>query len=184
MGIITLFIGLVVILSGIFAVANTGSTFAEIAFVIGITLVLLGAVLSVGYFVGRKKRTRGKHTWVMVDGSMSVFLGILILVNLINVENVIPYVLGMWVIYSGMLRIVAATSIEIGVKKLNFIAAMGTGVLLLVVGLLSFFNPIIVIFSTMELIGMFLIVQGIAAVELGINSPHSRKRRVRSKKRK
>ncbi len=176
MGIITLFTGMLVILSGIFAIANTGGTFASIAFVIGSTLVFLGVIMFTGYFMGRKRRTKGKHTWVLVDGIMGIFLGSLILGNLINAEIVIPYVLGVWVIYSGILRIVAATGINIEVKKVNFAATMGIGILLVFVGSLAFFNPSMGLLSSMEIIGMFMIVQGIAAVELGINSPHTKRK--------
>ncbi len=178
MGILTLFAGLLVVLSGVFAIANTGITFSAIAFVVGSALVLLGFILFIGYFVGARYKNRIKHTWVLVDGIMGIFLGVLILSNLLNAEIVIPYVLGIWVIYSGILRVAAATNIDLEGKKTNFFAAMGIGILLTAVGSLAFFNPILGLASTAELIGMFLIAQGIAAVELGINSPHSKKKMV------
>ncbi len=176
MGIITLFTGLLVILAGIFTIANTGSTVASIAFILGITVILLGIVMLIGYFIGSRYRTRIKHNWVLVDSIVAIIIGVVLLGNLVTAEIVVPYLLAMWVIYSGIQRVVAATHIDLSEKKTNFIAALGIGLLLTVVGCLSFFNPLLSLASQTELIGMFLIVQGIAAVELGINSPHSKKK--------
>ncbi len=176
MGIITLFTGLLVVLAGIFTIANTGSTVASIAFVIGITIILLGIVMLIGYFVGSRYRTRIKHNWVLVDSIVAILIGAVLLGNLVTAEIVMPYMLAMWVIYSGVQRVVASTNIDLSEKKTNFFAALGIGLLLTVVGGLVFFNPLLNLASQTELIGMLLIVQGIAAVELGINSPHSKKK--------
>ncbi len=175
MGIITLFTGLVVLLTGIFVASNPGSTFTSVAFVVGLALLLLGFVLAMGYWLGTKHKSKMKHSWVLVDAVVAILIAAFILSSSPVLEISIQYVLGMWCLYSGVMRIVAGTNINFREKKINFIAAVGTGFFLALIGTFAFTSSYFGIFSVNEIVGIFIIMQGISVIELGINNPHTRR---------
>ena len=57
-------------------------------------------------------------------------------------------------------------------KPGNFKAAFITGVVTILVGLIGFINPFVTYVSIIITLGIFLVVQGINSIELGINMPH------------
>ena len=70
-------------------------------------------------------------------------------------------------------------------KKLtNFRTTTATGILAVIVGLFGFINPLVTWLSTVILLGMFMVVQGINIIELGIHMPHEKKSYVKIYKRK
>jgi chromate transport protein ChrA len=93
-------------------------------------------------------------------------------------------VFGMWVLVTGILRIEAATRINKDKKRTNYRTAMVTGVVTTLIGLFGFINPLVTLLTTVLLLGFFLVMQGINALELGINMPHEKKSYVRIYKRK
>lgn len=106
------------------------------------------------------------------------------LCNQLVADTAIPLVFGMWVLVSGILRIEAATHINLERKRENFRITMITGVMTVVVGLFGFINPLVMFLSTVVLMGFFMVMQGINIIELGIDMPHQRKAYVKIYKRK
>ena len=85
---------------------------------------------------------------------------------------------------SGILRIEASTHINKQKKLLNFRTTMITGTLTVLVGLFGFINPLVEWMTTAVLLGVFLVMQGVNIIELGINMPHEKKSYVKIYKRK
>ena len=61
---------------------------------------------------------------------------------------------------------------------------MITGTLTVLVGLFGFINPLVEWMTTAVLLGVFLVMQGVNIIELGINMPHEKKSYVKIYKRK
>ena len=172
-------------LSGIFCIMNPGQTFLAVAFIIGLVMILNGVVHIIGYLVGRGFHNKGDNNgWILVDSLITLLLGILVLCNQLVADTSINMVFGMWVLVSGVLRIEAATRINPETKRSNFIVTLLTGVLTTVIGLLGFANPFSSVLTTMILLGVFLVMQGINIIELGINMPHEKKAYVKLYKKK
>ena len=66
--------------------------------------------------------------WILTDALITLLLGILVLCNQLVADTAIPMVFGMWVLVSGILRIEAATHINLERKRENFRITMITGV--------------------------------------------------------
>ena len=90
----------------------------------------------------------------------------------------------MWVLVSGILRVEAASHINRERKLTNFRSTLITGILTVIVGLFGFINPLVSWLTITLLLGMFLCMQGINVIELGINMPHEKKDYIRIYKRK
>ena len=167
MRMLTIIGGVLMLLTGIFCFINPGQTFLAIAFVIGLVMVL-----------------NDNNGWILTDALITLLLGILVLCNQLVADTAIPLVFGMWVLVSGILRIEAATHINLERKRENFRITMITGVMTVVVGLFGFINPLVMFLSTVVLMGFFMVMQGINIIELGIDMPHQRKAYVKIYKRK
>lgn len=182
---LTIFSGILMLATGAFCFIFSGQTFPSLAFVVGIVMVLNGIIHALAYVIGRGLHNRGDNNgWILVDSLITLVLGVLVLCNQLVVDVAIPMVFGMWVLMSGLLRIEAATRINIDKKKTNFRSTLITGILTVAVGVFGFINPIMTWFSVVFLLGIFLSMQGINIMELGINMPHEKRDYIRVYKRR
>ncbi|NLD18985.1 MAG: HdeD family acid-resistance protein [Clostridiales bacterium] len=185
MRILTIISGIMMLLTGAFCFINPGQTFLSLAFIIGIVLVFNGIVHTGAYLVGRGFHNRGDNNgWILTDALITLLLGILVLCNQLVAEAAVHAVFGMWVLVSGILRIESATHINREKKRTNFRIVLITGIMTIVVGVFGFVDPLVGMVSTVILVGMFMFMQGINIMELGINMPHEKKSYIRLYKRK
>ena len=176
MKVLTIAGGILMVAGGAFCFINTGQTFLNIAFVVGAIMVINGVIHSLAYFIGRGLNNRGDNNgWILIDGLLTLLLGILILCNQLVVDMAIPMIFGMWVLVSGLLRLEAATRINREKKSGNFKATLATEIITTLIGIFGFVDPLITWVSLVALLGIFLLMQGINAIELGINMPHEKK---------
>lgn len=181
----TIVSGILMVLTGAFCFMNPGQTFLSLAFIVGIVMVINGLIHAMAYFIGRGLHNKGDNNgWILTDALITLILGILILCNQLVVDSAIPMVFGIWMLVSGILRIEAGTHINKQKKLLNFRTTMITGTLTVLVGLFGFINPLVEWMTTAVLLGVFLVMQGVNIIELGINMPHEKKAYVKIYKRK
>ncbi|MFR6257847.1 MAG: HdeD family acid-resistance protein [Anaerovoracaceae bacterium] len=182
---LTIVSGILMLLTGVFCFINPGQTFLAMAFVVGIVMVINGLIHTFAYLLGRGLNNRGDNNgWILTDALITLLLGILVLCNQLVADTSIPMVFGMWVLVSGILRIEAATHIDREKKKNNFRTTMLTGILTVIIGIFGFINPLVMWLSTVILLGMFMVIQGVNIIELGIHMPHENKSYIRIYKRK
>ena len=185
MRILTILSGILMILTGVFCFINPGQTFLSLAFIVGLVMVVNGLIHSIAYLTGRGLHNKGDNNgWILTDALITLLLGILVLCNQLVADSSIHMVFGMWVLVSGILRIESATHINRAKKRSNFRAAMITGIFTVLIGLFGFINPLVTWLSTIILLGIFMVMQGINIVELGINMPHEKKSYIKLYKRK
>lgn len=180
MRILTIVSGILMLLTGAFCLMNPGQTFLSLAFIIGLVMVINGLIHTLAYFIGRGLHNKGDNNgWILTDALITLLLGILILCNQLVADAAITMVFAVWMFVSGILRIEAATHINKEKKRFNFRITMFTGVLTVLVGLFGFINPLVIWMTTAVLLGIFLVMQGINIIELGIHMPHEKKSYVR-----
>ena len=185
MRILTIISGILMVLTSAFCFMNPGQTFLVLAFVIGLVMVLNGVIHTLAYLIGRGLHNRGDNNgWILTEALITLVLGILILCNQLVVDAAIPMVFGIWVVTLGILRIEASTHINKEKKKSNFRTTLITGILTVLVGVFGFINPMMGWLSTAILLGVFMLMQGINVLELGINMPHEKKSYIRIYRRK
>jgi uncharacterized membrane protein HdeD (DUF308 family) len=181
----TIVSGILMVLTGAFCFMNPGQTFLSLAFIVGLVMVINGIIHAMAYLIGRGLHNKGDNNgWILTDALVTLILGILILCNQLVVDSAIPMVFGIWMLVSGTLRIEAGTHINKRKKRLNFRTTMTTGTLTVLVGLFGFINPLVEWMTTAVLLGIFLVMQGINIIELGINMPHEKKSYVKIYKRR
>ena len=185
MRILTIISGILMVLSGVFCFVNPGQTFLALAFIIGIVMVINGIIHTMAYLIGRGFHNRGDNNgWILTDALITLLLDILVLCNQLVADTVIPMVFGMWILVSGILRIEAATRIDRVRKRANFMTTLLTGILTVIIGIFGFINPLVMLLSTTVLLGIFLVMEGVNIIELGIHMPHEKKSYVKIYKRR
>ncbi len=176
MRILTILSGVLMIATGAFCLMNPGQTFLSLAFIVGLIMVLNGLIHALAYFIGRGLHNKGDNNgWILTDALITLLLGILILCNQLVADTAIPLVFGMWMFVAGILRIEAATHIDKQRKLSNFRTTMVTGLITVLVGLFGFINPLVQWMTAPVLVGIFLLMQGVNVIELGIHMPHEKK---------
>lgn len=164
--------GVILILTGVFCFANPGATFLSIAFVLGCAMLLSGISGTFAYiWLSRKIEITSA---LMVEGILSIILGLLVLSNQLLADAAIPVFFGMWVMFSGIIRVVEAYAHrKTGRAELIWFLCLGlTGV---AAGLYSFYNTVLFAFSAIVLVGILYIVQGFNVLLMGINLSFHRK---------
>lgn len=176
MRILTILSGILMVLAGAFCFMNPGQTFLVLAFIVGLVMVINGIIHTLAYLVGRGFHNKGDNNgWILTEALITLILGILIVCNQLVVDAAVPMVFGIWVVVSGILRIEASTHINKKKKKSNFRITLLLGILTCIVGVFGFINPLMKWLGTAMLLGMFMVMQGINVLELGINMPHEKK---------
>lgn len=176
MRILTIISGILMALTGVFCFMNPGQTFLSLAFVVGIVMAVNGLIHALAYFIGRGLHNKGDNNgWILTEALITLLLGILILCNQLVVDTAIPTVFGIWMFVSGFLRIEAATHINKEKKLSNFRTTMLLGVITVLVGIFGFINPLVKWMTTAVLLGIFMIMQSVNIVELGVHMPHEKK---------
>lgn len=160
--------GVILILSGIFCFANPGETFLSIAFLLGCAMLISGVSGVLAYiWISRKKEI---SNLTLIEGSLTLILGCLVLSNQLLADAAIPVFFGLWVMFSGVLRVVEAmVSKKAGQTARYWILALGS--LNVILGIYSFYNSVLFSFSAVMLVGLLFVVQGGNVLMIGIHLP-------------
>lgn len=147
------------IASGIVCFCCPAETLSGLSIFLGISLILSG-ISSIGAYVTTRKMILGAG-WVLLGGIATIILGILVLSNNAMVSNSLPFLFGMWIVFLGIARIVSAFD----VRRLNFggwWVDIIWGALLICLGVLSFYKPIVNVVMITVFTGLFLLINGVA----------------------
>ena len=164
MRILTMLTGLLFIGAGVFLVANGGVTFLSVAFVVGVMFVIAGIVECLSYNSYRGDNV--EKSWILNDGLTTFVLGVLILLNKISADAVVPMILGLWVLITGIRNFVHAWE-HIEDRGSMFYDHLIVGLLNIIFGLYVFFNSEIFNLASITMIGLCVIVQGINILHVG-----------------
>ena len=164
MRILTMLTGILFMGAGIFLVANEGVTFLSVAFVVGVMFVIAGIVECLSYNSYRGDNV--EKSWILNDGLTTFVLGVLILLNKISADAVVPMILGLWVLITGIRNFVHAWE-HIEDRGSMFYDHLIVGLLNIIFGLYVFFDSEIFNLASITMIGLCVIVQGINILHVG-----------------
>lgn len=157
--------GVILILTGVFCFANPGVTFLSMAFILGFAMMLSGIIGILAYL---KNTNKEASNLLLVEGITGFILGSLVLSNQLLADAAIPVFFGMWVMFSGILRVVEAYTVRrSGLTMWQVLMMIGFAGIF--IGIYSFFNTILFAFSVVVLVGILFIMQGINVLTVGLN---------------
>lgn len=150
--------------AGIYLIANGGITFMSVAFIIGILFIFGGIVECLSY--NSYRGDEDDRTWILIDGMTTFLLGGLILLNKLAADAVVPMVLGLWVITTGVRNFVTAWE-NMEKKDRAFYDHLAIGLLNIIAGIYVFFDADIFNLATITMVGLCIVVQGFNVFHIG-----------------
>lgn len=174
--VIALILGVLVVIGGIYCLMTPGLTYLSLAWLLGLIMVVDGIANIVTWFELRKEGA--SNGWALAAAIVSVVLGVIVLGSYaaqLAVDLFIAYMLAAWLIVSGIARILFGwrmrklhKTFDTLVIGKNWWAAFILGILLVVVGVLSLFNPTALMLATGMMIGLAIIISGVSVIALAL----------------
>ena len=153
--------GVLLIIAGIMCLVWRGAALATLAMLLGVVMLISG-VVDIIIFCSARNVMYGA-AWFLVDGILTVILSLFILFDQVFTMLTLPFVFGMWLIFSGITRFVQSFDLKaFGVRGWGWFTA--EGLLLALVGVISFLNPIAGMEAISVVLGISLILEGASAL--------------------
>lgn len=152
-----LIVGLVSLAGGILLIAYTGPTLTVIALLVGIELLIGGVFFIVGAF----GRPSGQRAWGVLGGALALIAGVIVIRHPSGSILVVAMAVGIYLILSGVLRLVAAVEQRDG-RGWSLLAS----VIDLALGILVVGWPQFGITTLAVVLGIVLIVRGLALMAI------------------
>ncbi|MGF6375783.1 uncharacterized membrane protein HdeD (DUF308 family) [Clostridiales Family XIII bacterium PM5-7] len=180
MRILTIIVGALLTIAGIFSLGNAGLSFISLAFPIGIVLMITGLVECVAY--KRMIETPEERHWILTEGLTTFILGVVVLTGQLAAEIAVPVVFGMWSMVSGIRGFVVVTQKSVPKEKdIDFYWTIIVSALNLIVGLYSFFNNALFQLSALMILGLCFMVQGVDLIKIAVDIPYKKPDLIKSK---
>lgn len=163
--VIVIVMGVLMVASGVYCIAVPGLTFLVLGWVIGFNMIL-DAVGNICTWGGRRELGLADG-WTLAGAIASLCFGIILIVSetmQLAVELCVAYTAALWLFLIGLFRIVHSSHLhrihkefDTRVMARNWWVVMLTGILMVIVGVMSFMNPAIaaVAIGTMVGVGIF-----------------------------
>lgn len=140
------------------------STLKVIACILGTILIITGVVKIIGYFT--EKGSYDLFNYELVYGIISVLFGLVMLINTESLGNFLGIVLGIWIIYSSLMRFGLSLKLKV-YESSSWIPMLVIAILMMICGIYIIFTPDIII-ATMGIIilvySVMDIIEGIAFI--------------------
>lgn len=166
---ITIIAGILLTITGLWCFARPGEPFINLAFLFGAAMMMSG-ISNVLTYVARRK-TGQVSGYLFAEGMMTLVFSTVVLANQLILDAVIPVFFGMWMISSGMMRIMAALRwLRMGDAHWGWF--FGFGLCTLVCGWCAFSSAVTTNVSIISLLGVFFALQGINMIVVGVHMTH------------
>lgn len=153
--------GVLLIIVGIYCLCNPDVGLLTLSLYIGIAMLISG-IIDIVIFAKWNGKMFGAG-WFLADGILTVLLALFLLFNEAFTMLTLPFIFGMWLLFSGINQFVNSFELQsLGVKGWGWLTALG--VLLALVGFFSLFDPVANLFALSILMGILLVCEGIAAI--------------------
>ena len=153
--------GVLLIICGIVCLAQPAVALTTVTLFLGISMMVSGIVDIVIFAKGNNSMLGAG--WFLVDGILTVLLSLLILFNQAFTALSLPFIFGMWLMFSGITKFVNSFDLQrMGVRGWGWFTAVG--IVLALAGFLSFLKPVASLFALSILTGVLLILQGAASL--------------------
>ena len=151
------------ILVGIFLLMDPGKFMKTIIIVVGVGLLIFGAIMLIRFFVGQKKGTVGFGALIgaiiaLIFGLVCIFAsnGVIVLIS------VFVWVCGIFLIIAGIVKIASFFRVKnVGYQTGGMVLLLISGIIMTVFGVILLFHP----FGSMEFLlqigGIVLIVEAV-----------------------
>ncbi len=156
--------GVLLVIAGVVCLKKPETALAGMMLFFGIAMLISG-IVDIVVFATTHNYMAGSG-WLLLDGILTVILSLFVLGNRFFTAMTLPFIFGMWLIFSGITKFVNSFDLQrLGVRGWGWFTA--SGIVLAVVGFLSFVSPLASLFAISVMVGIFLILEGIVSILRG-----------------
>lgn len=154
-------LGAIMIVAGIICLCVPGITEATLALTYGVVLLLSG-IADIVIFALWGPAMFGSG-WLLLDGILTLLLSMFLLFNMGFTALALPYIFGMWLMFSGVNKFVNSFDLRrFGVRGWGWIMALG--IVMAAVGFVAFLDPVLSTLAMTVITGIMFIVYGISDI--------------------
>ena len=171
MKVLTILLGVLLAVGGIYCTIAPVETYSAIGWLIGLSMVVEGVGDAVTWNVRRKLGFA--NGWTLVGSIVSIVLGAFLVGSYVlqfAVDLFIAYLIAVWLVVIGIARIVAAIGARSsqGQGTSGWIVHVVLGVLIALLGILCVYNPLPIAVGVGFMLGLSIILAGVGLVVGGL----------------
>ena len=174
--IVTFILGIIMVITGVYCLANPTIPYTTLGYIVGVNMIIDAVV---GIFLWRERKMLGiADGWALAGAIASLVFGIILLGSTALQEAVnmtIVYLAAIWLIVIGVIRVILSYRLHTVKKALNaqylgrrWWLVMLIGILMIVCGVFSLFNPAGLIIAIGINFGLNFIVSGANLVAIAV----------------
>lgn len=156
MNITSIIFSILFLILGILLLCRPGDALNIVSYSLGGMLIIWGVIQMIQFFI--KKDSQNYFDFSFVVGIFVSIFGVIILLKPRIIADIIPLMLGIWMIINGVTKLAYSLTIN---KKSKSLSTIIISIAILVVGLLLVINPFAGAEILTQLIGIALIVYSI-----------------------
>ena len=173
--ILAIIFGVLIVIGGIYCLMAPAATYMAQAWLLGIVMIADGIANIVTY--SQLRKAGYSNGWTLLGAIISIIFGIVLLGSYaaqLAVDLFFAYMIAAWLIITGIMRI----GFSLQMRKLNqgvqqhqpigerWWFSLIVGILVVIVGIMCLFNPMIAVVSVGLLIGISIIFVGVSVIAL------------------
>lgn len=163
-----LIIGILLVLFGIYTFICPWNALTWIVILYGLFAVLIG-ISDIVRYVKMEKYTGFAPVVSLISGIFSVLAGVMLLVYPGSGKWIAALLLPIWFIAHCISRLAQLNVIKATVGKFHYYFTLIISILGIILGFMMIMRPVISLFSTGFIIGMYLVLLGIDCIVLAVN---------------
>lgn len=168
MRVVTIILGVLLVISGIYCIMTPVAAYSALGWVIGASMIIEG----VGSVIlwNRFRKMGLANGWTLAEAILAIVLGVFLVGSYMlqaAVDLFIAYLIAIWLVFSGITRIVVAIAVRNGQGKeaaRGWILQVVLGVLVVICGVLCIFNPLSIMAGVGLMLGISVILVGVGLI--------------------
>ena len=171
MKVVTIILGVLLLIGGVYCVFAPVATYSALAWVIGLSMFVEGIG---GIITWSDRRKMGlANGWTLAAAIVSIVLGVFLLGSYVlqfAVDMFIAYMIAIWLVVAGIARVVAAVSSRNNQRQAGgsgWVLQLVLGILIAILGILCIFNPLSIVAGVGLMLGISIVLTGIGLIMVG-----------------
>ena len=156
--VLVLIMGIIMVAGGIYTWFHPLAALAALALILGIIFIVVGAGYLAAYFGG------SRSGWYLAVGLLDIFVGIILVSYLRQTILALPFMFAFWCLFTGVIQIAAAIQLKNSPMAKLWLWPLVAGIIGIIVGFWILFDPLAGAVTLTILLGVYLLVNGIATI--------------------
>lgn len=168
MKIITIILGALLAVGGVYCMFTPVATYATIGWLIGVSMIMEGIASIIMW--SELRRSGLANGWTLAGAILSIVLGIFLVGSYVarfSIDVFIAYLIAIWIVVSGISRIIGAINLRKQENLSNVGAGSSSWVILLLLGILSTILGVLCISNPLAVMVGVGFTMGLSIVGLG-----------------